>query len=145
MSVEARREPCYFLCFNFSTPWLCIKGGNMACRGIHFAVSKEQYEKLLSAKSDEDLIEIVQEEIEEEWDENWLRETDKACDAIHRCLTDGRLEWDNGEFPLNAVILGGKQLHEGDDYIISVISPEKVPAVAQALNGIDEDVLRRGY
>jgi len=117
----------------------------MACRGVHFAINKEQYEKLLSAKSDEELIEIIQEEIEEGWDEEWLRETDKAWDAIHRCLTDGKLEWNNGEFPLNAVIIGGKQLHEGDDYIISIVSPEQVPAVAQALQNVDESTLKRGY
>ena len=37
------------------------------------------------------MLDIVQEEIEEPWDEEWLLEMDKAWDAIHRCLTDGRL------------------------------------------------------
>lgn len=68
----------------------------MACRGVHFAIDNKAYEKLLTAGSDDAVIEIVQEEIEEEWDEKWLRETDKAWDAIHRCLTDGKLEWDSG-------------------------------------------------
>ncbi len=117
----------------------------MACRGVHFAIEKEQYEKLISAKSDEELIEIIQDEIEEEWEEEWLHETDKAWDAIHRCLTDGKLEWDNGEFPLKEVIIGGKKLYEGDDYIISVVSPEKVPVVARALQDINESTLKRGY
>jgi len=117
----------------------------MACRGVHFAIDLKIYEKLLSAKSDGDLIEIIQEEIEEKWDEEWLRETDKSWDAIHRCLTDGNLEWQNGSFPLNAVILGGKQLHEGDDYIVSVVPPQQVPFVAQALEKIDQATLKKGY
>ena len=34
----------------------------------------------------------VIEEIEDRWDRDWLVETDKAWDAIHRCLTGGTLE-----------------------------------------------------
>lgn len=117
----------------------------MTCRGVHFAIEKEQYEKLMSAKSDEDVIEIIQEDIEERWDKEWLNESDKAWDAIHRCLTDGKLEWDNGEFPLNAVILGGILVHKGDDYIVSVVTPDQVPEVALALKNIDEAALKSGY
>ncbi len=117
----------------------------MACRGVHFAIEKEQYEKLMSAKNDDDVIEIIQEEIEEEWDQEWLHETDKAWDAIHRCLTDGRLEWDNGKLPLKAAVIGGELIHKGEDYIVSVVAPEKVPEVAKALQAIDENTLRNGY
>jgi len=117
----------------------------MSCRGVHFALTNKQYEKLLSAKTDESVIEIIQEEIEEEWDEEWLCETDKAWDAIHRCLTNGKLECNDKEHPLNSVILCGKQLHKSDDYIISLVEPEKVPAVAKALEGIDKDALKEAY
>lgn len=117
----------------------------MSCRGVHFALTNEQYEKLLSAKTDESVIEIIQEEIEEEWDEEWLCETDKAWDAIHRCLTNGKLECNENEFPLNAVILCGKQLHKSDDYIISLVEPEKVSVASKALQDIDEDALKEAY
>ena len=117
----------------------------MACRGVHFALTEDQYNRVCDCKSDEEIIELIQEEIEEEWDEVWLRETDKAWDAIHRCLTDGKLEWNNGSFPLNAVIVGGKQLHEGDDYIISLVTPEQVGSIADAIKSIDIDTLRKGY
>jgi len=117
----------------------------MSCRGVHFVLNHEQYRKILSAKTDESVIEIIQEEIEEEWDEEWLCETDKAWDAIHRCLTNGKLECNEKEYPLNAVILCGKQLHESDDYIISLVEPEEVSAVVDALQGIDKDALKEAY
>lgn len=63
----------------------------MSCLGVHFAINGEIADKLSRAKSDEELVEIVQEKIEEKWDESHLYETDKAWDAIHRCLSDGSL------------------------------------------------------
>ena len=117
----------------------------MACRGVHFALKDDEYTKVYDCKPDEELVELIHQEIEEEWDEEWLRETDKAWDAIHRCLTDGKLEWRNGSFPLNAVIVGGRQLHKGDNYIISLVTPEQVPSMADALKNIDKAAHRNGY
>ena len=117
----------------------------MACLGVHFALNNEQYKKLLSAKSDSELISILHEEIEEEWDTEWLHQTDKAWDAIHRSLTDGKLEWNNGTFPLNAVIMGGKRIHQGEDYIVTILTPEQVVETAVALKKIDEMAFKQGY
>ena len=44
---------------------------------------------------------------------------DKAWDGIHRCLTEGQLGSEDGSYPLNAVILGGLPLYQGEDYVIS--------------------------
>ena len=72
-------------------------------------------------------------------------ETDKGWDAIHRCLTDGRLEYDNGDLPLKLCILGGYQLHEGENYVVSVTPDEQVPDVAAALKHITRDQFRAKY
>ncbi len=48
----------------------------MGCRGVLFAISDLTVAALLAAKSDEDVIEIV-ESIEEEWDDQFVAETDK--------------------------------------------------------------------
>jgi hypothetical protein len=117
----------------------------MACRGVHFAITNDQLQRLLAASSDDDVLEVMQEDVEEAWEEEWLRETDKAWDAIHRCLTDGKLGFGNGSFPLNAVVLGGKQLYRGEDYIISLVEPKSVLLVAEALDAVDREVLRQGY
>src|SRR5438105_1826129 len=84
----------------------------MSARGVHFAVTSAQAKRLLAAKSDRKLMELV-EEIEEAWEEPFVVETDKAWDAIHRCLTDGSLLYVSGEYPLNRCICGGCQLFRG--------------------------------
>ena len=90
----------------------------MSCRGVHFAITDEDLGILLAAKSDDQIREVISDGIEERWDEDWLVQTDDAWAAIHRCLTDGNLECENGEYPLRICILGGRQLYSGDDYVI---------------------------
>jgi hypothetical protein len=82
----------------------------MACRAVLFAITATDVERLLAATEDESVREIV-DDIEERWDESWLCELDKAWDGLHRCFTDGEIEIDNGEYPLNHAILGGKQVY----------------------------------
>jgi hypothetical protein len=69
----------------------------MGRRGGPFALSEEQVSRLMDTPGmdDEGLLAFV-EEIEEGpdakgWDAEWVQETDKAWDAIQRCLTDGRV------------------------------------------------------
>src|SRR5512141_534136 len=115
----------------------------MACRGVFFALSVADEKKVLAAASDEALIEVIQEDIEERWDAEWLVEVDKAWDAMHRCLGDGSLS--SGPTPLFMCVLGGRQLHEGDDYIVSYLSGAEVKTVATALVGIDREWFARRY
>src|SRR5205807_3702890 len=76
----------------------------MACRGVLFAITNEQAEELRAARGDDStILSIVQDEIEEAWDEEHLCQTDKAWDAIHRCLADGTLG--NGNNVLSLCIL----------------------------------------
>jgi hypothetical protein len=63
----------------------------MSARGVHFAVTAEQLAQMLDAVGDDDRVVSIVEDIEEAWDEDFLAESDKAWDAIHRCLTDGHL------------------------------------------------------
>jgi hypothetical protein len=116
----------------------------MACRGVHFAITRDQADKLLAAAGDEELMEIV-EEIEEDWDTENLAESDKAWDAMHRCLTDGDLGYGNGPYPLNHCVLGPRQLHKGDEYIVSLVLPNEVRDVATALQEITEEWFRSRY
>ncbi|HEX6873721.1 MAG TPA: DUF1877 family protein, partial [Micromonosporaceae bacterium] len=84
-------------------------------------------------------------EIEDEWDDAHRCEIDQSWDAIHRCLTDGTLSDSNGRFPLNAVILGGRQLIDAEGYTVAYVSAEHALAVADALDEIDEDWFRQRY
>lgn len=117
----------------------------MACRGVHFSINSETMNRVLGCDNDDDLISLIQEEIEAMWDEEWLCETDKAWDAIHRCLTDGKLGFENGTLPLRLCILGGKQLHEGDEYIVSLVLPDQVKSVADSLTKLTKDQFKSKY
>ena len=59
---------------------------------------QDETRRIASATDDDDLMAMI-EEIEDPWDREWLVETDKAWDAIHRCLTGGTLEY--GPSPLH--------------------------------------------
>ncbi|WP_038164121.1 DUF1877 family protein [Verrucomicrobium sp. BvORR106] len=119
----------------------------MACRGVHFAITDIDLDALRGAGSDEALIEIVQEDIESRWEKEagFVCETDKAWDAIHRCLTDGNLTFDNGAEPLRLCILGGEQLYSGDDYIVSLVTHEKLRALVDALAQVTPEFMALRY
>jgi hypothetical protein len=108
-----------------------------------FAIDDATTARLLAAKTDAAVLEII-------WaldrENKTLREPiDKSWDAMHRALSDGSLDSSGGTFPLNRAILGGKQLHRGDEYIISLVTKDEVPSVANALASIDDDEMRRRY
>lgn len=114
--------------------------------GVHFAIGEETVARLLGADDDAAVIAII-DEIEEDEAANpaYVFATDKAWDALHRCLTDGTLELKAGTFPLSHAVLGGVQLCEDSDYLVSMVRADQVPAVADALTLLDEASLRRRY
>lgn len=116
----------------------------MSARGVHFALTSAQEKALLAAKSDRKVMALV-EELEEEWDKPFVVETDKAWDAIHRCLTDGTLLYVSGEYPLNHCICGGRQLYRGRGYTVSYVAAAQVMDVAQALAKITKAWMRQRY
>lgn len=116
----------------------------MANRGVHFALTNSQTQAVLAAKDDVELMSAI-EIIEEEWDSEYLAESDKAWDAIHRCLTDGSLLYENGEYLLNHCICGGQQLYKGEEYTVCYVSAAQVKDVAAALNQITESWMREQY
>jgi hypothetical protein len=116
----------------------------VGCRGVLFAIDQEELQALRQATSDSEVQAVVA-AIEKRWDERFLAETDKAWDAIHRSLTDGTLAWGNGSFPLNRCILGGEDLYQGEDYIVTLTEGHEVPAVAAALQQVTEADMRQAY
>jgi hypothetical protein len=116
----------------------------MSARGVHFAVTPIRARALLAAKSDRKLMGLI-EQIEEAWEEPFVVESDKARDAIHRCLTDGSLLYVSGEYPLNHCICGGRQLYRGRDYTVSFVSARQVEDVAGALARVTNGWLRKRY
>ncbi|MDR3060243.1 MAG: YfbM family protein, partial [Prevotella sp.] len=120
----------------------------MSCLGVLFSLSEKEVEKLKSYKSDTKRLEYLQEDIEEVYFEKFperVAELDKSWDGLHRSLTDGKYDFNNGKFPLNHVILGGESLYKKDDYIMSLKTSEKVAEIAKAIEPITEEDLRNGY
>jgi hypothetical protein len=116
----------------------------MACRGVFFALTKEEEAKLLSAPDSDVVVEIITEEIGERWDREWLVEMDKSWDAVHRCLGDGSLRTSQPSLTSKAV-LGGRQLSSRDDWIVSYLTADEVKQVAAALAAVDQPEFRRRY
>jgi hypothetical protein len=112
--------------------------------GVHFALDKNQNDRLVTATNDEEVMAAIA-QIEEAWHKDHVGESDKAWDAIHRCLTDGSLDDEAGEFPLSHVILGGKQLHSEDDYIVALVTAEQAKSVAKALLAVSKESLKSSY
>jgi hypothetical protein len=109
----------------------------MSARGVFFSLDKAQAKRLLKAEDEDAVMEQV-EAIEEAWEEDHLVECDKAWDALHRCLSDGTLDFEGGEYPLNRCVLGGQQLIGEEDYIAAFVKPEEVRDVAKALEPLTE-------
>ena len=116
----------------------------MACRGVFFALTKEEETKLLSAADGDAVVEIITEEIEERWDEAWLQQMDKSWDAVHRCLGDGTLRPSQPSVSAKAV-LGGRQLSSRDDYIVSYLTAEEANKVVDAIARLEKPEFRRRY
>ncbi len=120
----------------------------MSCLGVFFSLSEEEVKKLKSYNSDEERLGYLQNDIEEIYFDDFpqrVAELDKSWDGLHRSLTDGNYDYDNGSFPLNHVILGGEQLYNEDDYIMSLKTPEQVIEISKAIQKISIEDLRKGY
>src|SRR6478672_12274045 len=118
----------------------------MSSLGVHFAITTAQVFRLRLRPLPSLRVAYVQEQLEEElFDGPLAVESDKAWDAIHRCLGDGSLNPRGGSSPLNQVILGGTQLLAGSSYIMSLKSPRVVKAVAAVLPSVSRSFLAQKY
>jgi hypothetical protein len=118
----------------------------MACRGVFFALSPSQTDQLLALSGDRERLEYIQEGVEAAWDEAHLLQTDKAWDAILRCLTDGTLSFASHSGPLAKLILGGKQLNsDKQSYIVNLIEHHELREVSVALQAVTREWMKERY
>ncbi|TYB41897.1 YfbM family protein [Actinomadura chibensis] len=106
--------------------------------GVHFAITGEQERALLAG--DEDAVAELLEDLEENWRDDDLKvDTDKAWEAVHRCLGDGTLDYEG--YPFSHAVLGGRHLHT--EFYVVHVSVAEVSDVAKALRPLGKDWLRR--
>ncbi len=108
--------------------------------GVHYAITAAQRDGLLGQADDAKKMEYFSSEIEENWDEEHGQISDTAWEAIHCCLTDSpKPDPKAGEPPLNLAILGGQQVLKSEkEYIIRLVEPDQVKALADALKSLDK-------
>lgn len=119
----------------------------MNTTGVHLAITASEAEHLREL-DDVERLDYVSAALKNEYLEgasDLATETDRAWDAMHRVLSDGRLTFFGGEFPLNYVVLGGEVLCTSKKHILSLKSPEQVRRVAMALDAITRQEFRRRY
>ncbi|MFO0550909.1 MAG: DUF1877 family protein [Polyangiaceae bacterium] len=119
----------------------------MSSRGVHMALSAVDAKRLLAIDDAEELVEFIFDTLEEKYldSDRWSFELDKAWDALHRCLTDGRLLYATGPFPLAYAVLGGRPLDAGEDYTACYLEPHQVAEVAAALPSVTRQWLHARY
>ncbi len=135
----------------------------MAALGVHFAITDDQRAGLESQPNDQERAFFLKEKIEHEGDRDFLVVTDKAWDAMHRCLSPFppdtpwfypvdpshgayALPEDHGSEPLKLCVLGGKRLMESEEqYFIRLIEPEQVIDLVPALQAIDRSTMKALY
>jgi Domain of unknown function (DUF1877) len=120
----------------------------MSCLGVHFALPQNEIDKLRAFPDDTSRLDYLKEEIEESYftdHPELVVESDKAWDAMHRVLTGGELTWNEIDYPLSHVILGGADLYSEPDYIMSLKTPKQVQDIATALPSMLEPEFRERY
>jgi hypothetical protein len=117
-------------------------------RGVLLSLSEQQVRKLKSFEDENDRLGYLQERLEDGYFSERPKctaEMEYAWDAIHRCLTDGRLGVGNGRFPFTHVILGGEQLHGGGHYVLALKTPEQVAEIARMLGTLAREFIFERY
>lgn len=119
----------------------------MVGKGYHIALGREHAKRVFAIRDDDSLRQFLDElkSSPEMHKSGRLLETGALWDPIHRCLTEGELDPAGGEFPLNHVVLGGKQLHNGRDYVAALVRPDMTRFIADALAELEEDDLRKRF
>ena len=120
----------------------------MAARGVHFSLSEDEVLRLRGFATGEErrfhVVEVIEVQYFEH-DRDRMAESDKAWDAMHRALTDGRLASTSSHYPLSHLILGGEHLYHAPDYLVILKTPRQVEDVANVLPKITEEAFRQRY
>jgi hypothetical protein len=111
----------------------------MACRGWYIALLPQEASSLLALTDVDQRVEFLNSLYTAAAADGRQQSVDKSWDAMHRCLCDGWLDDEHGEEANRACVVGGRQLSDRRDYIISYVEPTLVRRVAVALEGISRE------
>lgn len=119
----------------------------MAGSGAHIILGREDAKQLFGKSDDASVRTFVTglRGSRKHRESHLILDIGSTWDPIHRCLTDGTLEPEGGEFPLNHCILGGRRLHKGPGFEAVLIRPDIVPHVAESMHHMKRQDLHGKY
>ena len=119
----------------------------MSGLGFHILLNREDAKKLFGFREPEQIRDFVRQlsQSQDYRKRGRLLELGATWDTLHRCLTDGTLDPNAGDPPLNQCFLGGRSLYDREDAIISLVRPDMAPYVAEALGEVKFEDLQKKY
>lgn len=119
----------------------------MAGQGAHIILRRDDAKRLFAQADDAGVKRVVNELLhsKEHREENLVLESGEYWDPIHRSLNNGTLDPQDGEFPLDHCILGGRRLHKGAEFEAILVRPDIVTHVASALHTLKREEFRERY
>ncbi len=109
--------------------------------GRHFALDALQVRALRAAETPQDYVD----ELEEAGDERWTYDSDKAWDAIHRCLGNGESTIPQRRSTAIKAVLGGEDLSDDEGNYSYLVAARLTPDVAAALSKLTRAALRKRH
>ncbi len=107
-------------------------------RGAYIVLTREDAKEIFSQEGDT-AVRAVAERLRnspKHRESDLLLECGTSWDPIHRALTDGTLNRDVEDFPLDHCVLGGRRLHIGKEFEAVLIRPDIVPHVAAGMHDL---------
>lgn len=117
----------------------------MPGRGVLLTVDSKTLATIRKIEDPQERYEWCEENLVDPAGSDSCVETDKAWDAIHRCLGNGELIYEAENYPLDHAILGGEILCDDAGLLLIYKTPEQVKDVARALATYTMDQLREAY
>lgn len=111
----------------------------MACRGSYSALLPQEAATLLEMVDVEQRLEFLESLFQTALADGRILLVDKSWDAMHRVLCDGWLDFKHGDEPRRACVIGGRQLSNRSDWIISYVEPNLVKQVAASIDGVSRE------
>jgi hypothetical protein len=115
--------------------------------GFLLSLSRDEAKVLFANREPEGVISTINGflELEELRFAKRILDLEKTWNPLHRCLSDGTLDPQTGEPPLNQTLLGGRHLYYQDDRYVVLVRPDMVRHVATALAEVDASQLEAKY
>lgn len=117
----------------------------MSCLGHFKALLPQEATQLLALSDVDTRVEFIHALDDITIADGRRQSVEHSWDAMHRCLCDGWLDAEHGEEARRACVLGGRQLSDRSDWIISYVEPDLVQRVAAAIEDLTEEWFEEQY